>query len=58
MRKLKITSLRIDEDTIDGYGKLSYNMRYWSRSSIMAGVLRYVLTHHSREEIMKMVRQY
>lgn len=57
MAKKVLLTIRIDPEVIDGYGKISYRSQYWSRSAVMAGVLRYVLTHYDSEHIRDMVRK-
>lgn len=58
MTKMKLTSIRIDEEVNDAYAKLAHDSEWWSRSTIMVRVLEYVITHHTKKEILKMVRGY
>lgn len=56
MEQLKVFSMRIESDVVNEYSGIARQERVWSRSSIMAGVLKYVLKHADRKTLMRMVR--
>lgn len=56
MEQLKVFSIRIESDVVDDYSRIARQERAWSRSAIMARVLKYVLKHTDRKTLMQMVR--
>lgn len=56
MEQLKVFSMRIESDVVNEYSIIAHQERAWSRSAIMARVLKYVLKHADRKTLIQMVR--
>lgn len=54
----KLTSIRLDSDTLKKVEKVTVKHRYWNRSDIINNVLRAVFENFDDDAIYDMIRYY
>ena len=54
--KLKLTSVRIDPDTLEKLEKFTANHYYWTRNAVINNILTAVVNRFSENDIYDMVR--
>lgn len=56
MARKKLVSIRLDESNLEAAEKLAGDMRYWTRSAVIDGILSCVFSCADTLSIQRMVR--
>lgn len=58
MERTKLTSIRLETDTLEKIEKLVERGRYWNRSEVINNLLRCVLTKFTDGQVHEMMQSY